>query len=198
MSKILVLYYSRHGSVSALAHEVAVGVESVAGAEATLRTVPPVSTVAESTEPSIPEHGDIYVSAEDLQTCSGLILGSPCRFGTMAAPLKYFFDQHTSDWLNGTLKDKAAAVFTSSSSHNGGQESTLLGMMLPLIHHGMVLIGIPFAGTTLGQTDGGGSPYGAGHIDGQGSPLTESEKAFAHVLGRRVANCAIQIGGSSL
>ena len=152
MAKILVLYYSRHGAVADMAYQVAKGVEQIESCEAVMRTVPPVSTVCESTTPEIPEKGDIYAKPEDLTTCDGLILGSPTRFGSVAAPIKYFFDQTTTQWLTGALKDKPAAVFTSSSSLHGGQESTLLGMALPLLHHGMIITGIPFCGTALSET----------------------------------------------
>ena len=164
MKKILVLYYSRHGSVASLSRYVAQGVESVDGCEAFLRTVPSVSTVCESIESDIPDSGDVYASPDDLADCNGLILGSPTRFGTIASPLKYFFDQTASQWLVGALCDKPGAVFTSSSSMHGGQESTLLSMMLPLIHHGMIMVGVPFTGTELGHTTSGGTPYGASHV----------------------------------
>ena len=192
MTKILVLYYSRHGSVSELAKHVCHGVEQVDQCQAILRTVPAVSTICESTEPDIPDSGDVYVSVDDLNDCDGLILGSPTRFGSIASPLKYFFDQTAPQWLNGALKDKPAGVFTSSSSSHGGQESTLLSMMLPLIHHGMVMVGIPFHNTPLGTTNTGGTPYGASHIAGADNDesISRDERILAEVLGRRIGNCA--------
>jgi len=192
MTQILILYYSRHGAVADMAHHVAKGVESIDGCEAMLRTVPPVSTICESTAPKIPEHGDIYAIVEDLSACDGLILGSPTRFGSVAAPIKYFFDQTATQWLAGALKDKPAAVFTSSSSLHGGQESTLLGMMLPLLHHGMIIAGIPFCDTELSETTTGGTPYGASHVAGSESnrPLSQEEIAFAWIAGERVAKIA--------
>ncbi len=200
MHKILILYYSRHGAVSLLAKEVAYGIETVEECEAVLRTVPPVSAVCEAVEPAIPEQGDIYASAQDLADCSGLVLGSPTRFGTIASPLKYFFDQAASEWLAGTLVDKPAGVFTSSSSMHGGQESTLLSMMLPLIHHGMIMVGIPYPGTPIGSTDTGGTPYGASHVNGPDNinPIDNDEKAASRILGRRVANCAVLIAKQPL
>jgi NAD(P)H dehydrogenase (quinone) len=200
MKKILILYYSRHGSVAQLANQVGRGVESVENCEALLRSVAPVSTVCEATESEIPDSGDVFVTIDDLAECDGLILGSPTRFGTIAAPLKYFFDQTAPQWLSGTLKDKPAAVFTSSSSMHGGQESTLLGMMLPLIHHGMVMIGIPFSDTPLAHTGSGGTPYGASHVAGSSNnaPLTREEIELGYILGRRVANAAVALNGNSL
>ena len=192
MNKILVLYYSRHGSIAAMARLVAQGIESVDSCEAILRTVPPVSAVCEATENEIPDRGDIYATATNLETCDGLILGSPTRFGTIAAPLKYFFDQTVPQWLGGALVDKPAAVFTSSSSLHGGQESTLLSMMLPLIHHGMIVMGIPYSETDLAQTSSGGTPYGASHVAGNdgNNAITIEEKRLSQHLGRRVARCA--------
>ena len=200
MKKILVLYYSRHGATADLAKQAGLGIESLEQCEAVMRTVPAVSTVCEATEEDIPQSGDIYVSEDDLSECSGLILGSPTRFGTIASPLKYFFDQTTSQWLSGALKDKPAGVFTSTSSMHGGQESTLLSMMLPLIHHGMIIVGLPFSGSTLGQTETGGTPYGASHISGANGnlPISEDEKNLAQMLGRRVGNCAIAMNGTAL
>ena len=194
--KILLLYYSRHGAVEELSRYVARGIESVDDCEAVMRTVPSVSTVCEATAPEVPDRGDVYASAEDLLECQGLILGSPTRFGTIASPLKYFFDQTAPQWLAGALCDKPAGVFTSSSTQHGGQESTLLSMMVPLIHHGMVMVGIPFCGTELGHTQTGGSPYGASHVAGGdgNQPFSQDEKRLAERLGRRVANCAKQLG----
>ncbi|MDE0095382.1 MAG: NAD(P)H:quinone oxidoreductase [Gammaproteobacteria bacterium] len=200
MTSVLVLYYSRHGSVAELASQVAYGVESVDGCEAVLRTVPPVSSVAEATAPAIPEEGDVYAEPADLMSCDALVLGSPTRFGTVASPIKYFFDQTAPQWLAGTLKDKPAGVFTSTTSMHGGQESTLLGMMLPLIHHGMVMVGLPFSGTALSHTRTGGTPYGASHVAGadNNAPFSEDEVRLARLLGSRVANAAVLLKGSAL
>ena len=196
MKKILILYYSRHGSVAELARHIAGGVESVAECEAVIRTVPPVSTVCEAVENEIPESGDAYATLADLEACDGLIVGSPTRFGTVAAPLKYFFEQTASLWLSGALDGKPAAVFTSSGSMHGGQESTLLSMMLPLIHHGMILVGIPFNGTALSHTTTGGTPYGASHVAGADNrlPLSTDETRLTETLGRRVARWALMSG----
>ncbi|HEX6591370.1 MAG TPA: NAD(P)H:quinone oxidoreductase [Moraxellaceae bacterium] len=185
---VLVLYYSRHGATRQLAQAIARGIESE-GVEARLRTVPAVSTVCEATESDIPDSGDIYCDLDDLAGCSGLALGSPTRFGNMAAPLKYFLDGTSSLWLNGALIDKPACVFTSTSSPHGGQESTLLSMMLPLLHHGMVLLGIPYAEPGLVRTTGGGTPYGASHLAGSDNQraVDEQETALALALGRRLA-----------
>ena len=193
MKKILILYYSRHGSVRALAQAVAGGVESVAQCEAVIRTVPPVSAVCDAVENEIPASGDVYAALADLEGCDGLIVGSPTRFGTVAAPLKYFFEQTAPLWLSGALDGKPAGVFTSSGSMHGGQESTLLSMMLPLIHHGMLMVGIPFNGTPLAHTTTGGTPYGASHVAGGDNdlPLSDDEKRLAEVLGRRVGEVAV-------
>lgn len=200
MTKVLILYYSRHGSIYQLAKHVSRGVESVDQCQAIMRTTPAVSTVCEATASEIPESGDIYATTDDLENCDGMILGSPTRFGTIASPLKYFFDQTAPQWLSGALADKPAGVFTSSSSMHGGQESTLLAMMLPLIHHGMVMVGIPYSGTPLGQTQSGGSPYGASHVAGgdNTNALSQEEKVLAETLGRRVANCAVALSKSHL
>ena len=200
VTKILILYYSRHGAVAEMANLAAKGVESVDDCEAVMRTVPPVSSVSEATAPAIPGSGDIYATESDLEECDGLLLGSPTRFGTIASPLKYFFDQNVAQWLNGTLKDKPAGVFTSTSSQHGGQESTLLSMMLPLIHHGMVMVGVPFVGTPISTTESGGTPYGASHVAGSdGSErVTAEERETAMILGRRVANCAVHLQNTSL
>ena len=183
-----------------LARSIAHGVESVDDCEAIMRTVPPVSTVCEATEPVVPETGDVYVCRDDLQQCSGLILGSPTRFGTIAAPLKHFFDQTAPEWLKGTLINKPAGVFTSSSSLHGGQESTLLSMMIPLMHHGMIMIGVPYFDTPVGHTRTGGTPYGASHVAGPEDlrPVDGDEKEIARVLGKRVANCARLVSNGSL
>ena len=188
---ILVLYYSRQGATREMARFIARGVES-AGLSARLRTVPPISADCEQTAPDIPDTGDIYATLDDLANCSGLLLGSPTRFGNMAAPLKYFLDGTTPLWLNGALIDKPAAAFTSTGSLHGGQESTLLSMMLPLLHHGMVLVGLPYAEPALLNTRTGGTPYGASHWaggDGQ-QPISPDEAALCQALGRRVARWA--------
>lgn len=194
MANILVLYYSRLGSVKKLAYQIARGVEQ-AGGDAILRTAPPVSTVCEAKEADVPDAGDPYVSIDDLKQCDGLVLGSPTRFGNMAAPLKYFLDQTAPVWLSGELVDKPAGVFTATSSMHGGQESTLLSMMLPLLHHGMLMVGIPFAGSPLSKTTSGGTPYGASHVAGANNDkaLSEDEKTVAQLLGKRVAQCASKL-----
>lgn len=174
-----------------MAEQIARGAES-AGCEARLRTVPPVSTVCEATAPDIPEQGDLYASSDDLLNCSGLILGSPTRFGNMAAPLKYFLDGTGEMWLNGDLAGKPAAVFTSTSSLHGGQETTLLSMMLPLLHHGMVLAGLPYSEPALNQTTTGGTPYGPSHSAGVNNdrPLSEHEIELCRALGKRMVTLA--------
>jgi NAD(P)H dehydrogenase (quinone) len=194
-SYILILYYSRHGSTLAMAQQIARGVEQVTGIEARLRTVPAVSTVIEASEPAIPDSGAIYCSESDLKNCSGLILGSPTRFGNMAAPLKYFLDGTSSLWLNGDLIDKPAAVFTSTSTLHGGQESTLLSMMLPLLHQGMVIAGIPYSEAALSNTQTGGTPYGASHHASKalGNKLSDDEIALCQALGKRVASLATKL-----
>ena len=196
MKNILILYYSRHGSVAELARHVAGGVESVADCAAVMRTVPTLSAATEATEKPIPAHGDVYAELADLQTCDGLILGSPTRFGSIASPLKYFMEQTASLWLAGDLDGKPAAVFTSAASQHGGQESTLLSMMLPLLHHGMLITGIPYAGTALADTTGGGTPYGASHTAGSNGAkvVTKEEASLAKVLGKRVGNMAVALG----
>lgn len=188
---ILILYYSRHGATHEMARLVARGVEA-AGLTARLRTVPAVSADCEATAPDIPETGDLYATLDDLSGCAGLVLGSPTRFGNMAAPLKYFLDGTTALWLNGALIDKPAAVFTSTGSLHGGQESTLLSMMLPLMHHGMVLLGLPYAEPALLATQSGGTPYGASHwAGGDGArAITPDEAQLCQALGRRVARWA--------
>ncbi len=189
MHTILILYYSRHGSVAQMARKIARGVEEMHNCQAILRTVPAISTVCEATEPSIPTEGAPYVSLEDFQQCDGLIMGSPTRFGNMAAPLKYFLDQSSSTWLAGHLIGKPAAVFTSSSSMHGGQESTLLSMMLPLLHHGMLLVGLPYSESALSSTQTGGTPYGASHVAGanNSNELSYEEQQLCRALGKRVA-----------
>lgn len=192
MGEILILYYSRYGATAEMARQMARGVEEVAGMTAKLRTVPAVSTVCEATEDSIPESGAPYASLDDLRECSGLLLGSPTRFGNMAAPLKYFLDQTSQLWMTGALIGKPAAVFTSTSSLHGGQETTLLSMMLPLLHHGMLLLGVPYSETSLIHTTSGGTPYGASHLAGADSklPLSEEEKRICRTQGRRIAETA--------
>ncbi len=195
MIDILVLFYSRHGSVAQMAQLVARGIEEVQGAQARIRTVPPVSTVCEAVEDSIPESGPPYVSLDDLKECAGLALGSPTRFGNMAAPLKYFLDGTSSLWLSGALIGKPAAVFTSTSSLHGGQEATLLSMMIPLLHHGALLLGLPYSETQLMHTTSGGTPYGASHFAGPDNknPLSEDEKVLCKALGRRLAETALKL-----
>ncbi|MGA2776150.1 MAG: NAD(P)H:quinone oxidoreductase [Steroidobacteraceae bacterium] len=199
MSEILVLYYSRHGSTAALARQICRGIESVAGMRARLRTVPAVAATTLRTEPDIPEQGPPYASHEDLEQCAGLVLGSPTRFGNMAAPLKFFLDGTSALWLSGALAGKPAAVFTSTQTLHGGQESTLLSMMLPLLHHGMVLVGIPFTERGLAATQGGGTPYGASHVASASASgeISESERELAQALGRRVAELADRLGRSA-
>ena len=193
MNRILVLYYSRHGATKEMATWVASGIESVEQCEAVIRTVPPVSTVIEAIEPEVPPSGDVYASLSDLENCHGLILGSPTRFGNFASPLKYFFDQTSGLWLSGALKDKPAAVFTSTGTMHGGQESTLLSMMLPLIHHGMIMVGLPFSDSALTRTRKGGTPYGASHVAGADSSeaFTTEEIQLCRLLGKRVAGLAV-------
>ena len=192
MKDILVLYYSHRGSVSALAERIACGIESVPGMQARLRTVPRISTVCEAVEPGIPASGAPYVELADLEECVALALGSPVRFGNMAAPMKYFWDGTIAGWQNGTLSGKPACVFTSSGSQHGGNESTLLSMMLPLLHHGMLIMGLPFTEPELSSTNSGGTPYGPSHVAGAtGSPtLTDAESRLAFVQGQRLANLA--------
>ena len=192
MTEILILYYSRGGSVAQLARHIARGVEEVPGMQARLRTVPPVAPVTETAASPVPEDGAPYASAQDLDECAGIALGSPTRFGNMAAPMKHFIDGLGAQWASGTLAGKPACVFTSTASMHGGQESTLLSMMLPLLHHGMVLVGIPFTEPALSATRSGGTPYGASHVaGGQDDPTpTDDEKQLARALGRRLADIA--------
>jgi NAD(P)H dehydrogenase (quinone) len=196
MHEILILYYSHRGSVRALAERMARGVESIPGVQAKLRTVPRVSAVCEATETDIPDTGAPYVEASDLASCSGLALGSPVRFGNMAAPMKYFWDGTIAAWQNGTLAGKPACVFTSSSSMHGGNETTLVSMMLPLLHHGMLLMGLPYTEHELSTTTSGGTPYGASHIAGtSGNPLlSDTENRLAFVQGQRLANIVQKLG----
>jgi len=196
MPEILVLYYSRGGSVARLARHVARGVGEVDGMAARLRTVPPVAAATTEAAPPVPDEGAPYVGREDLAECAGLLLGSPTRFGNMAAPLKHFIDGLGAEWASGTLVGKPAAVFTSTSTMHGGQESTLLTMMLPLLHHGCVIAGIPFTEPGLNTTRSGGTPYGASHVAGlRDDPETTDEEAkLARALGRRVAELAARLG----
>ena len=195
MPDILILYYSRHGSVAQMANHIARGVESVSACRALLRTVPPVSTVCEATENDIPAAGQPYATNEDLKGCDALALGSPTRFGNMAAPMKYFLDNTSDLWLSGAMVNKPAVLFTSSAGQHGGQESTLLSMMLPLLHHGMLLLGLPYTEPALITTTGGGSPYGASHVAGPDNdrPLTGEEKQLCLALGRRLAEVAVRL-----
>ncbi len=195
MKEILVLYYSHRGSVRALAEQVARGVHQVPGAAARVRTVPRVSAVCEAVEDDIPRDGPPYAEARDIKECSGLVLGSPTRFGNMAAAMKYFLDGLAGSWVNGALEGKPAGVFTSTSSLHGGQESTLLSMMLPLLHHGAFIVGVPYSESDLNTTSSGGTPYGASHVSGRdGNPrLTEEEGRIAMALGRRVALAALRL-----
>jgi len=195
MSEILILYYSQGGAVRNMAQLIARGVESVPNAKARIRTVPKVSANCEATEQEIPASGDPYVELQDLQECTGLALGSPTRFGNMAAPMKYFLDGTISLWLNGALIGKPAAVFTSSGSMHGGNESTLLTMMLPLMHHGMMIVGLPYSEPALSATSSGGTPYGASHIGGamDDKPISEDEKKLCIALGKRLAETALKL-----
>jgi NAD(P)H dehydrogenase (quinone) len=197
MQEILVLYYSHRGSVRALAEQIAIGIHQVPGAVARVRTVPRVSTVCEAVEDEIPADGPAYVEPRDLVECAGLALGSPTRFGNMAAPMKYFLDGLAGEWANGALIGKPACVFSSSASQHGGQESTLLTMMVPLLHHGMMLLGIPYSETRLNTTRSGGSPYGATHVAGMdGLPvLTADEIELARAQGRRLAEVTLRLAG---
>ena len=190
---VLVLYYSRNGHVKKLAEAIAQGVES-AGMEARLRTVPAISTVCEATADDIPSSGDIYCTEQELANCSGLLMGSPTRFGNMAAPLKYFIDGTAGLWANGSLINKPAGVFTSTSSLHGGQETTLLSMMIPLLHQGMLLTGIPYSEPSLHSTTSGGTPYGASHVEADN--LSSDEISLCRAQGKRVAALAAQLNGT--
>lgn len=195
MTEILVLYYSRFGATEALAREVCQGIDAVPHVAARLRTVPAVSTVTAATEADIPADGPPYASKDDLRECAGIVMGSPTRFGNMAAPLKYFLDSTGSEWIGGVLSGKPAGVFTSTSSLHGGQETTLLSMALPLIHHGMILVGIPYTEPEISTTTTGGSPYGASHVTWSRDPdrLADEEKTLARALGKRVAGIAAKL-----
>lgn len=195
MSEILVLYYSHRGAVREMARLVARGVEQVPGARARLRAVPQVASVTTVAQPAVPDAGAPYCELADLDQCAGLALGSPTRFGNMAAPMKYFWDGTGALWLKGALAGKPAAVFTSTSSLHGGQETTLLSMMLPLMHHGMILVGLPYTAAELSTTETGGTPYGASHLAGSASdrPVSAEEKTLCIELGRRLAGVALKL-----
>ncbi|MCG8433028.1 MAG: NAD(P)H:quinone oxidoreductase [Gammaproteobacteria bacterium] len=192
MSEILVLFYSRHGATAEMANYVCRGIEDVNGMQARLRSVPPVSTVCEAVQNDIPDSGPPYATPKDLEECAGLILGSPTRFGNMAAPLKYFIDSTSAIWINGGLSGKPAGVFTSTASLHGGQETTLLSMMLPLFHHGMILVGLPYTEQDLMTTTEGGTPYGPSHLAGvdNDKSVSKIEQQFCYALGKRVAEIA--------
>ncbi len=191
MVEVLVIYYSRSGSTAELARQACRGIESVRGAMATLRTVAPISAGNEAPIQRVPNEGPPYATLEELRRADALMLGSPTRFGNMAAPLKYFIDSTSSLWLDGTLVGRPAAVFTATQTMHGGQESTLLSMMLPLLHHGMYLVGLPYSEPALSSTRSGGTPYGASHVASVQSELTEEERTLAQALGRRVAELAV-------
>ncbi|MEM7278639.1 MAG: NAD(P)H:quinone oxidoreductase [Pseudomonadota bacterium] len=190
--KVLIVFYSRYGSTRALADEIAFGIDSVTDCEAVLRQVPPVTDALGQSAPAVPDTGCPYVTLQDLKDCDGLMLGSPTRFGNMSAPLKYFLDSTSADWLAGTLTGKPAGVFTSTSSMHGGQESTLLTMAIPLIHHGMVLVGVPYSVPELSATRSGGTPYGSSHLaaEQRAISLSADEVAICRAHGSRVANIA--------
>jgi NAD(P)H dehydrogenase (quinone) len=195
MTEILVLYYSRYGNVAKMAQQVARGIESISGCKARVRTVPPVSAVCEKSEDTIPASGPPYATNKDLEECAGLALGSPTRFGNMAAPLKYFLDGTGDIWISGKLIGKPAAVFTSTASLHGGQETTLLSMMLPLLHHGMIIVGVPYSIAELYTTTSGGTPYGPSHTAGQKADrdITPAEKEICTALGKRLAETVLTL-----
>ena len=195
MNEILVLYYSHYGAVKQMAQLVARGIGEVGGVAARVRTVPRISTATEATEPAIPDSGAPYVELKDLEECIGMAVGSPTRFGNMAAPMKYFWDSTGGLWMKGALAGKSAAVFTSSSSMHGGQETTLTSMMLPLLHHGMLIVGLPYSEPELLATTSGGTPYGASHVAGISSdqPITEHERKLCIALGKRLALIAVKL-----
>lgn len=195
MIEILLLYYSRNGATEALAREVSLGIDSVDGAATRLRTVAPISAVSEAVESPVPDTGPPYATVDDLKECSGIVMGSPTRFGNMAAPLKYFLDGTGSEWLAGSLSGKPAGIFTSTSTLHGGQESTALSMMLPLLHHGMLIVGLPYTESDLSTTTTGGTPYGATHVswNRDADALSDEEKRLARALGARVAAVAIKL-----
>ncbi len=194
LHKILIVYYSRHGSVARMAEQISIGVDSNQACEAVLRCLPEVSANSEQREPSIPAQGVPYAQVSDLEDCAGLIIGSPGYFGNMAAPLKYFLDQTSPLWLGGSMIGKPGGVFTATSSQHGGQETVLTSMMLPLLHHGMLVTGIPYSEPALNQTSSGATPYGASHVAGQqGQPLSEHETAACRALGKRIADLSCRI-----
>ena len=195
-TEILIVYYSRTGHVAQLARHVARGVEEVPRARARVRSVPPVAPITQTAAPPVPEEGAPYATLADLRECAGIILGSPTRFGNMAAPLKYYLDSTGAEWASGTLVGKVAAVFTSTGTMHGGQESTLLTMMLPLLHHGALIVGLPFTQPELNATRSGGTPYGASHVAGTNADreIDDDERALARALGRRVATIATKLG----
>lgn len=197
MTEILVVYYSRHGTTEALAREACRGIDSVPGVASRLRTVPAVSTVTEASAPQVPEGGAPYVTREDLADCAGLLMGSPTRFGNMAAPLKYFLDGLATEWLGGALAGKPAGLFTSTATLHGGQEATLLSMAITLLHHGMLIVGIPYTEPALSSTTTGGTPYGASHVswNREDDRLSEDERVLARALGARVATIARKLAG---
>ncbi len=199
MGRILILHYSRNGATANMARQIARGVEEIGGMEAVLRTVPAVSSVCEAVEDTVPGEGAPYATTDDIRRCDGLALGSPTRFGNMAAPMKYFLDGLGSLWLSGAMIGKPAAVFTSTSSMHGGQESTLLSMMLPLLHHGMIILGLPYSETDLLHTRTGGTPYGPSHLAGEDNdlPLSGEEKNLCRALGRRLATTASKLSGTA-
>jgi NAD(P)H dehydrogenase (quinone) len=199
MNEILVLYYSRQGSTAALARQICRGIEAIPGMQARLRTVPPVAATTLKLEPPVPDQGPPFATHDDLEQCCGLILGSPTRFGNMAAPVKFFLDGTSALWISGALVGKPAAVFTSTQTPHGGQESTLLSMMVPLLHHGMYLVGLPFTERGLADTHGGGTPYGASHVASrsENGELSEHESELARALGKRVAALADRLRRSN-
>lgn len=198
MPYVLVLYYSRYGAVAKLAQLIARGIESVPGIEARIRTVPAVTTVVDATEPAVPESGAVYATLEDLKNCAGLALGSPTRFGNMAAALKYYLDGTAGLWMSGALVDKPACVFTSTASMHGGQETTLLSMMLPLLHQGMIMVGLPYTEPKLTSTVTGGTPYGVSHLAGPKSDneISEDEKELCLALGKRIAMVTLALSNA--
>ena len=195
MKQVLVLYYSRSGATAEMARLIARGAEGITGVESVLRTVPEVSETSEATTAKVPEAGAPYVSLDELKACDALALGSPTRFGNMAAPLKFFLEKTSGQWLSGSLVGKPAGVFTSTSSLHGGQEATLLSMMIPLLHHGMLISGLPYSESELLTTTTGGTPYGPSHVAGANSdlPLSDDEKALCMALGKRLANLALKL-----
>lgn len=196
MTEILIVFYSRNGAVAQLARHIARGVEEVPGMRARLRSVPPVAAVTHVAQPPEPAEGAPYATLAELRECAGVILGSPTRFGNMAAPLKYFLDSTAAEWASGALVGKPAAVFTSTSTMHGGQETTLVSMLLPLLHHGALIVGIPFTEPEINSTATGGTPYGASHVAGTSGdrPISDDERALARKLGRRVAEIAARLG----